>query len=200
MNYLDTSKAKPLRPRPLYPPVVPLPASRGAVLHLWYPIKDLQHEVTMLTSYLGKNRGTEEVSHLLDRISMTRDEEDLLMSIAEKAAAEVFDSMIKYTEKLRQPAFEFNTPTPATPATPDYSQSVHFSIDFPPYLSEQEIPTLDIAVKDALVTYIIMEWLTYSYPSEVQVWAVKHDTASKLMENRLNTFTPHVGRRTGRWI
>lgn len=200
MYYLDTTKAKPLRPRPLYPPVVPLPASRGAVLHLWYPIKELQKQVTIKTANLGKNRGTQEEPHLLDRLTMTRDEEELFFPIAENAAAEVFDSMIKYTERLKQPAFEFNAPASGTPSTQDYSQSAHFAIDFPPYLSEQEIPTLDIAVKNALETYIIKEWLAYSYPGEVQVWEEKHSKAGELLEKRLNTFVPQVGRRTGRWI
>lgn len=200
MNYLDTTKARPLRPRPLYPPIVPLPASRGAVLHLWYPIKDLQKQVAMKTAYIGKNRSTETQEHLHDQLTMTRDEENLFLTIAENAAAEVFDAMIKYTERLRKPAFEFNKPAVKDPGEHDYSQSVHFAIDFPPYLNEQEIPTLDIAVKDALVTYIIMEWLTYSAPGEVEMWAVKHKNATDLMYKRLNTFVPQVGRRTGRWI
>ena len=59
-------------------------------LDLWYPWESLKQEMGMRTAYLGKLRSSEQVEHLLDLIHLTDDEEELMMSFANNAMAEVY--------------------------------------------------------------------------------------------------------------
>lgn len=69
------------------------------VLHLWYKLEWLQKEIEKRSSYLGKFRKTEEAKHLLDLISMTKDEEDLFYPFAKAAMADVLDALMRFMPK-----------------------------------------------------------------------------------------------------
>ena len=64
-------------------------------LHFNYQLATLQEEIEMKTSYLGKFRRTENASHLLDLVAMTKDETNLFTSLANEVSAEVFNSFRK---------------------------------------------------------------------------------------------------------
>ncbi len=72
------------------------------VLHLWYKLEWLQKEIEKRSSYLGKFRRTEEAKHLLDLISMTKDEEDLFYPFAKASMADIADALQRYMPKERQ--------------------------------------------------------------------------------------------------
>lgn len=77
-------------------------------LDLWYPLEELKQEIGMRTAYLGKLRSSEQAEHLLDLIHMTDDEENLLMSFANNAMAEVYECFSKYARHLHVPTMVFN--------------------------------------------------------------------------------------------
>ena len=77
-------------------------------LDLWYPWENLKQEVGMRTAYLGKLRSSEQVAHLLDLIHLTDDEEELMMSFANNAMAEVYECFSKYARHLHVPTMVFN--------------------------------------------------------------------------------------------
>lgn len=72
------------------------------ILHFYYPLALLQEEVHKRTSYLGKHRNSENAPHLLDLISMTKDEDDLFHSFARTAMAKVFDPLGKMTKHIEK--------------------------------------------------------------------------------------------------
>lgn len=65
----------------------------NSTIHFSYRLVDLQKEIEKRTFYLGKYRKTEEASHLLDLIGMSRDEGDLLYPFAKSAMADVYDRL-----------------------------------------------------------------------------------------------------------
>lgn len=77
-------------------------------LDLWYPFENLKQEIGMRTAYLGKLRSSEQVEHLLDLIHLTDDEEELMMSFANNAMAEVYECFSKYARHLHVPTMVFN--------------------------------------------------------------------------------------------
>lgn len=77
-------------------------------LDLWYPWENLKQEIGMRTAYLGKLRSSEQVAHLLDLIHLTDDEEELMMSFANNAMAEVYECFSKYARHLHVPTMVFN--------------------------------------------------------------------------------------------
>lgn len=77
-------------------------------LDLWYPLEELKQEIGMRTAYLGKLRSSEQAEHLLDLIHMTDDEENLLMSFANNAMAEVYECFSKYARHLHVPTMVLN--------------------------------------------------------------------------------------------
>ena len=78
------------------------------VLHLYYKLEWLQEEIEKRTSYLGKFRRTEEAKHLLDLISMTKDEEDLFYPFARAAMADVFDVLRQYIPDTTKSVYVWN--------------------------------------------------------------------------------------------
>ena len=70
------------------------------ILHLYYPLSMLQEEVHKRTSYLGKHRNTDNAPHLLDLISMTKDENDLFHSFVRSAMYKVFEPLGKTTRHI----------------------------------------------------------------------------------------------------
>lgn len=77
-------------------------------LDLWYPWENLKQEIGMRTAYLGKLRSSEQAEHLLDLIHLTDDEEELMMSFANNAMAEVYECFSKYARHLHVPTMVFN--------------------------------------------------------------------------------------------
>lgn len=77
-------------------------------LDLWYPWENLKQEMGMRTAYLGKLRSSEQVAHLLDLIHLTDDEEELMISFANNAMAEVYECFSKYARHLHVPTMVFN--------------------------------------------------------------------------------------------
>ena len=77
-------------------------------LDLWYPWENLKQEMGMRTAYLGKLRSSEQAVHLLDLIHLTDDEEELMMSYAQNAMAEVYECFDKYARHLHVPTMVFN--------------------------------------------------------------------------------------------
>lgn len=102
-------------------------------LDLWYPFENLKQEIGMRTAYLGKLRSSEQVVHLLDLIHMTDDEEELMMSFANNAMAEVYECFSKYARHLHVPTMVFNDGklnTIKTQAIPEVSLDNISSITF----------------------------------------------------------------------
>lgn len=77
-------------------------------LHLWYPWTALKEEISMRTAYLGKFRRTEATKHLLDLIHLTDDEEQLILSCAKKAMADLYEPLSKYARELNVPTMVMN--------------------------------------------------------------------------------------------
>ena len=77
-------------------------------LHLWYPLEELKKEISMRTAYLGKLRRTGEAPHLLDLIHLTEDENNLLMSCANTAMADLYEPLSKYARELNVPTMVMN--------------------------------------------------------------------------------------------
>ena len=77
-------------------------------LHLWYPLEELKKEISMRTAYLGKLRRTEEAPHLLDLIHLTEDENNLLMSCANTAMADLYEPLSKYAREFFVPTMGLN--------------------------------------------------------------------------------------------
>jgi hypothetical protein len=69
------------------------------VLHIWYKLSLLQDEIEKRSSYLGKFRRTEEAQHLLDLISMTKDEENLFYPFARAAAGDVYEVLDRFAPR-----------------------------------------------------------------------------------------------------
>lgn len=84
----------------------------------------------------------------------------------------------------------------------DMRQSIHYTIEFPPYLSPNYIEPMDVALREALVCHIISHWLETAYPvdKELERWNVRYAAAAKSVRDRLNVFRPQVGKITPHWI
>lgn len=102
-------------------------------LDLWYPWENLKQEIGMRTAYLGKLRSSEQAVHLLDLIHLTDDEEELMMSYAQNAMAEVYECFDKYARHLHVPTMVFNDGklnTVKTQVIPEISIDKKSSITF----------------------------------------------------------------------
>lgn len=198
------------------------------VLHLHYPLPCLQEEVHKRTSYLGKHRNNDKAPHLLDVISMTKDETDLFMSFARTAMQKVFTyigSATVYIDKAYR--FETNPKTIAviagvTPTityqkldyvimdgelyiatddgdsdtlanlvpTKDYRNSIHYLIQLHKKCNRNYIEPLEQAIFDALVYYIIWQWLLSAYPDNADVYKALFEEALADIRRYINLLFP----------
>ncbi|MBO7234092.1 MAG: hypothetical protein J6V13_03785 [Paludibacteraceae bacterium] len=114
------------------------------LVHFWYPIDFLAHEVWKRSSYLGKYRKSEDKEHLLEEVSMSADERDLFIPYIRAAMADVFDKLVAYTGDVRT-AFLWDEGHPTVPITehavPDLS--IHTLEPTP----EGSVLHLDVAVR-----------------------------------------------------
>lgn len=160
------------------------------VLKLSYAMDKIQEEISMRTSYLGKNRSAEGTPHLLDLVHMSKDETELFVSFMQTAMADVYDAVGKYGKRIGKDSFEFNP----------HTHTITYTIEHPRDLSENYIRPLDIAVKEALVCHITADWLSFAYPNEQQAWATRYAAALDSVYHRLNQFFPNVMRVVPRWF
>ena len=63
----------------------------------WYKTSRLREEISKRTSFLGKMRGAEGQPHLLDRIALTADEEELFREYLRTAASDVYDMLAPFS-------------------------------------------------------------------------------------------------------
>ncbi len=75
--------------------ITPISSTGFSHLHFNYRLFDVQEEIEIRTSYLGKFRKSETSSHLLDLIAMTRDESNLFSLLIKEVSSTVFDEFRK---------------------------------------------------------------------------------------------------------
>lgn len=165
------------------------------ILHLWYPLSDVQELIDMRTSYLGSFRRSEDAPHLLDLIRMSKDETNMFEELAREAMDKVFPALSKYTKYLRMPAYRFNEEN-----GDEFDSSFHFIIIYPPFLSRQYLEPLDSSIRRALAFLIISNWVQDAFPDESERWAVKAADALNDVYDNANMMIPQPYQSVGRWF
>lgn len=84
------------------------------------------------------------------------------------------------------------------PVDPRYS--IRYYIEYVKELNVHYIEPLDIAIKEALVCYIIAHWLEYSYPKEAANWLAKHEQALSDVRKRCNIQEKPIKKLIPRWL
>lgn len=167
-------------------------------LHLYYPLQVLMKEVSKRTAYLGKNRSAEGAPHLLDLIHMTEDEANLFDTCCRNAMSDLYDTISKYSIEIRdEDTYQYDT---TDAKDEEYNHSIHYVMNYPPYLTRQYAESLDWSMFNALVCHIIHEWLGYAYPAEEAAWAERYQKALDAVYSRANQFVPSTGRFAPCWF
>lgn len=84
------------------------------------------------------------------------------------------------------------------PVDPRYS--IRYYIEYVKELSVHYIKPLDIAIKEALVCYIIAHWLEYAYPDEAANWHAKYEKALSDVRKRCNVQEKPIKKLIPRWF
>lgn len=126
------------------------------IVHFYYTVESLNKEIDMRTSYLGRFRKSEESAHLLDKIRLSNDEEDLFISFLKSGMAEIFSFIGKNTKSIDN-AYLYE-PENAN-VNPMYQDSVHYVIEWNESYNKNFIQPVDRHIFDALVWYILWRWL-----------------------------------------
>lgn len=82
----------------------------------------------------------------------------------------------------------------------DFRNSVHYILEYPHTLSTQYIEPLDIAIRTAIVSHIIRDWVEYSYPDEYAHWEGKYQDALDKVSDRCHQYMPKTESFTPRWF
>lgn len=148
------------------------------IVHFCYKVESIADEVEMRSALLGRSRRSEEAAHLLDLIAMTKDEIKLFWSLAQKAAARVFDVLEKYTYGIED-AMKID-------------DGIHYVLRIPYSSNENNVKTADNAIFEALVDCILFEWLTISYPSEAENYLAKANNDLQILASRLGNYNQSI--------
>lgn len=136
----------------------------GKIAHFFYKIEELKEEVRKRTSYLGKYRGTENIPHLLEQLSMTKDEEDIFMPFLRASSADVFDTLIKFTQ-CETNAYQFNEKLVIIPFISE--PNVQVSVQGSPVVSSQVSQDVNFSfssfdfTENSLSVSLLIKYQTY---------------------------------------